>query len=189
MKNAEKIIGAGYPERRKPYDFYPTPPEVTRALLDLVQPILRPDSIIWEPACGDGDMQNAIAERGYSVVGTDIQSGFDFLTMEPPFDFNWIITNPPFSSSEAFIRRAYSTGKPFCMLLKSQYWHSAKRFSLFQECRPDIVAPLTWRPDFLFKEKGNHGSPLMDVMWCLWLYPLCYFGDTQYIPLERPVRA
>jgi hypothetical protein len=189
MENGEKIIGGGDPAKRKAHDFYPTPPEVTHALLELIQPILHPDSIIWEPACGDGDMQNAIAGRGFKVLGTDIQNGFDFLTMEPPFDYDWIITNPPFSSSEAFIRRAHRTGKPFCMLLKSQYWHSAKRFNLFTECVPDIVAPLTWRPDFLFKSEGKHGSPLMDVMWCVWLPSPRFFGETQYIPLERPVRT
>jgi len=189
LKDTEKIIGAGDPAKRRAHDFYPTPPDVTVALLDLIRPILHPNSTIWEPACGEGDMQNAITDRGFTVIGTDIQNGFNFLTMEPPFDYDWIITNPPFTSSEAFIRRAYDTGKPFCMLLKSQYWHSARRFSLFRECVPDIVAPLTWRPDFLFKEEGKHGSPLMDVMWCVWLPSLCSFGDTQFIPLERPVRA
>ena len=36
MKDAEKIIGAGDPAKRKAHDFYPTPPEVTYALLELI---------------------------------------------------------------------------------------------------------------------------------------------------------
>lgn len=39
-----------------------------------------------------------------------------------------------------------------------------------------------WRPDFLFKKRGA-GSPLMDVMWCVW-----QVGNrkTVYIPLDKP---
>lgn len=179
------IIGGGDPSARKESDLYPTPPDVTDALIDLIAPVLPGKAVIWEPACGEGDMVNAIEKRGYIVIGTDILEGRDFLTGEAPVCFDWIITNPPFSSSEAFIRRAIQYKKPFALLLKSQYWHANRRLSLFRECAPDIVAPLTWRPDFLFKEDGRHGKPLMDVMWCVWL-PLIYkVGATRFIPLER----
>lgn len=40
---------------------------------------------------------------------------------------DWIITNPPFSLAEAFIRRAAELGKPFAFLLKSQYWNATCR--------------------------------------------------------------
>lgn len=179
------IIGAGDAGNRKQSDLYPTPAEVTDALIDLIQPILPGAAIIWEPACGEGDMQETINKRGYMVIGTDILSGRDFLTTEPPICFDWIITNPPFSLSEAFIRRAFSYKKPFAMLLKSQYWHAAGRLQLFKECTPDIVAPLTWRPDFRFKDEGKHGAPLMDVMWCVWLPEIHKKGSTRFMPLER----
>lgn len=190
MKEAEKIIGAGNPEKRKAHDFYPTPADVTYALLDLLDPILSPKTCFWECACGEGDMVNAIFKRGYSVFGTDIAcgDGYDFLTCTPPEGVNWIITNPPFTSSEAFIRRAYSLGLPFAFLLKSQYWHAHSRYALFNACKPDIIAPLTWRPDFRFKEDGKHGASLMDVMWCVWLPGFLRTGMTQYIPLERKNR-
>ena len=113
-------------------------------------------------------------------------AGRDFLTTEPPICFDWIITNPPFSLSEAFIRKAYGYRKPFAMLLKCQYWHAAGRLQLFKECTPDIIAPLTWRPDFRFKDEGNHGAPLMDMMWCIWLPRIHKTGTTRYIPLEKP---
>lgn len=49
---------------------------------------------------------------------------------------------------------------------------------------PSYILPLTWRPDFLFKERGN-GSPLMDVMWCVWCGEIC--EKTIYVPLTRPM--
>lgn len=179
------IVGAGDADNRKQSDLYPTPKDVTDALFDLIQPILPGAAIIWEPACGECDMKNVINERGYMVIATDILIGRDFLTSEPPICFDWIITNPPFSQAEAFIRRAHSYRKPFAMLLKSQYWQAAGRLPLYRECTPDIIAPLTWRPDFRFKDEGKHGSPLMDVMWCVWLPEIYKTGRTRYILLER----
>lgn len=71
-------------------------------------------------------MVEAIKSMGYSVIGSDIQLGEDFLTI--PFkECDWIITNPPFSLSEGFIKRCRYHNRPFALLLKSQYWHAKKK--------------------------------------------------------------
>lgn len=166
---------------RKKSDFYPTPWEVTQALLNFLE--LRPGTRIWEPACGDGKMVDVLMRNGMAVAFSDISMGVDFLTADlPSGGVEWIITNPPFSLAEQFIRRAYEHGLPFAMLVKSQYWHACKRYFLFYECKPTYILPLTWRPDFLFKERGG-GAPLMDVMWCVWIRKS---GKTEYIPLLKP---
>lgn len=187
--DATKIVGGN--GKRRERDFYPTPPDATQALLDFICPdLLYPKyETVWEPACGGGAIVNVLRKNGIKVYGTDIQSGADFLTAEPPAEvgeFGWIITNPPFNLAEQFIRRAdrYRRDIRVCaaFLLKSQYWHSKKRLDLFRECRPRYVLPLTWRPDFT-----GQGSSLMDMMWCVWteLLPT----RTDYIPLERPTKG
>lgn len=180
---SSRICGGNTAYRREKQDFYPTPPEVTQALLAFLA--IQPGSVIWEPACGDGHMQNVLEERGYHVIGTDILSGTDFLTADLPEGTDWIITNPPFSRSEEFIRRCAEHGKPFALLLKSQYWHAQRRLELFHRLPPFYILPLTWRPDFLFGSRGK-GSPLMDVMWCVWNasgWNPC--GTSCYIPLSK----
>ena len=118
--NPNKIGGAG--NKRSKYDFYPTPADVTEALLRQL--------------------------------------------------------NAPISLAEQFIRKAFSHGKPFAFLLKCQFFHAKKRLKLFEECRPSMIFPLTWRPDFT-----GEGASLMDMMWVVW------FGqDTKYTfyqPIER----
>lgn len=179
---ASRISGGNSAYGRAKGDLYPTPPEVTYALLDFLR--LPDNTRIWEPACGNGDMVHEMEVWGYQVTGTDISMGQDFLTVSP-VSCDWIITNPPFSLSEVFIRRCQYIGKPFALLLKSQFWHARKRLELFQEDPPAWVLPLTWRPDFLFKTRGR-GTPLMDVLWCVWAAPeLPRFG-THYQPLPRP---
>lgn len=177
-----RIAGGNTAYKRNASDYYPTPPEVTRALLDFLG--LPKDTVIWEPACGEGHMVNEMERLGYSVYGTDIVQGVDFLTTDLSVNaYDWIITNPPFSKAEEFIRRSWETQKPFALLLKSQFWHAKRRLRLFQECRPQCICPLTWRPDFLFGQRGS-GSPLMDVIWCIWLPGTR--GVTVYYPLEKP---
>lgn len=170
---------------RSKSDFYPTPPECTQALVDFLG-LLR-EYVIWEPACGEGHISEVLKFNGYKVISTDLYDrGYgdgieDFLTSAGK-ECDMIITNPPFSLAEDFIRKCLSLGKPFALLLKSQYWHSAKRRDLFFEHKPAWVLPLTWRPDFEFGKRG--GSPTMEAMWVVWDSMPCI--DTSYVPLRKP---
>ena len=180
MHDPLKIIGAH--GLRSKNDFYPTPPECTIALLNFLEErfLIKRSDTIWEPACGTYAMVNAMLSQGYSVIGTDITLGQDYFTYKMQDHYDWIITNPPFCSAQEFIARSATKKKPFALLLKSQYWHSAKRRKAFYAYPPAFVLPLTWRPDFT----GN-GASMLDMMWCVWL------GDsrvTYYLPLEKPKR-
>jgi hypothetical protein len=171
---------------RNKTDFYATPPEVTLALLDFLASEGRiGHDLIWEPACGRGDMANVMSDRGYRVLVSDLHPQIEGL---PPTDFlkssakcDWIITNPPFSKATEFITHALELGKPCAFLLKSQFWHAKSRLDLFRKNPPTYVLPLTWRPDFLFGAKS--GSPTMECLWTVWIP-----GDheTIYYPLEKP---
>src|SRR5690606_27282083 len=71
---------------RAPFEFYPTPPQATRALLSQEEF----DGSIWEPACGEGHISKVLVAAGYEVVSTDlIQRGYgagdvDFLRERTP---------------------------------------------------------------------------------------------------------
>lgn len=166
-------------------DYYPTPDQCTQALIDFLG--IPRSQVIWECACGDGFISKVLQKNGYKVISTDINHyGFedsveDFLLSDGK-ECDWIITNPPFSLADKFIRKAISLGKPFAMLLKSQYWHSKKRFALFQQHKPKFVLPMTWRPDFEFGRRG--GSPTMDCIWTVWM-PVPT-ASTIYEPINKP---
>lgn len=117
-------------------DFYPTPPDVTVALVKAIGII--PGTRVWEPACGEGHMVRALENCGCTVVGTDINMGVDFLSA-PYQPCDWIITNPPFYIADKFIERCLCFDRPFALLLKSQYWHARKRLPLFQAHPPTTI--------------------------------------------------
>jgi len=118
-------------EKRDPHDFYPTPQGVTEALLRHEQFY----ESVWEPACGDGAISKVLAEAGYSVVSSDlIDRNYgdvdNFLTTDRRAEN--IVTNPPYSNAEEFVRKALSctTGK-VALLLPLKFLESERRESLF----------------------------------------------------------
>lgn len=181
------LANGGDQSKRRELDFYPTPPEVTHALLQFLN--LSRDSCVWEPACGDGAMSDVLAKYFDNVRSSDIRQtsyakdGVDFLNAQYKCDA--IITNPPFNASEQFIRHALKNANIVAMVLKSQYWHAAKRASLFSEYPPAWVLPLTWRPDFLFDQRVNgvKGSPTMECLWTVWVKGET---ETKYRLLNKP---
>lgn len=185
---ATALTKAQKAHKRKAADFYPTPPDVTRALMDFLAIGL--DKVVLEPACGDGSMSRVIEGYGNRVLSSDLRDGPEIYGL-PGRDFispesdaftgvDWIITNPPFNLAEAFIRKALSITPNVAMLLSNQYWHSSRRRDLFEQRPPAFVLPLLWRPAFLEKERGS--SPMMNVMWVVWNTST----DTRYRLLSRP---
>lgn len=173
---------------RNKTDFYETPPEVTKALLDFLEQrdfLVPGQSVIWEPACGGGKLSKVLEGRGYQTVSTDLyecgygEAGVDFMSNTRPCD--WIITNPPFSHAAEFISRAFDLGKPCAILVKSQFWHAKRRIELYRRNPPSYVLPLTWRPDFLYGAKS--GSPTMEIIWIVWTGT---HHAAKYVPLEKP---
>ena len=110
--------------QRIPNEYYPTPPEATRALLS----VETFDGSIWEPACGEGAIASELSAAGHKVVATDlVDYGYgipriDFLKETRP-RAKHIVTNPPYGSglADAFITRslafAQQTGGTVAMLL------------------------------------------------------------------------
>jgi len=173
------VAGGNSTKGREKDDFYPTPDE---CVLSLINNVAIPQSI-WEPACGDGAISKILEQNGHDVYSTDLvyrgygTGGIDFL-QEKEARAPYVITNPPFKLAEKFIIKCHELDLDgFAFILKSQYWHAAKRIKLFNEIRPSKVMPMTWRPDFT-----GGGSPTMDCIWCVWER-----GNktTEYMPIGK----
>jgi hypothetical protein len=135
-------------------DFYPTPPWATATLGEHIE---LHGKHVWECACGDGRMAEALKTAGARVYATDIvDRGYgesngvlDFLADQTPqLSFDGIVTNPPFGLrgklAAAFIatglRRIGDDG--FLALLLPVDFDSAKtRAAFFADC-PQFVGKI-----------------------------------------------
>lgn len=86
----------------------------------LVKPILKyikPNSTIWCPFDTEtSEFVIMLREAGHKVIYSHIWNGQDFFTYEPEEEYDYIISNPPFSKKLKVFERLYKLGKPFAMV-------------------------------------------------------------------------
>lgn len=130
IENSSRIImqAKGRP------DLFQTPKSALLPLFDY----LNPNWIVWECATGKGYLEEGFRERGFSVVGTDILTGTDFLTWCPE-KFDCIVTNPPYAIRYDFIERCYKLNKPFALLMPLTSLEGIRRQNLFREFGVEII--------------------------------------------------
>lgn len=175
---------ARYRQPRLPNEFYPSPPEATRALLS----VERFHGSIWEPACGDGGIAKVLEDHGHAVISTDLHaygvgtSGIDFLKEDEP-RARHIVTNPPYGRglADLFVARALKltrmTGGKVAMLLnlaslchptRTAFWRANPPARIYAMddiiCWPDGVPMpdvrfFTQRYCWVVWEPGFNGSP------------------------------
>lgn len=173
---------------RQDSDNYATPAWCTRALIPHIPERIR---TIWEPAAGEGAMANVLRERPKTaVIATDIRPGngmpthvesIDFLDLSAAgapchlWDFQGLVSNPPFHIAQKFIERAleltYRNQGFVAMLLRTDFDHAKTRRHLFADCGAFakrivltkrivwFVDPLTGRPK---------ASPSENHSWFCW---------------------
>ena len=115
---------------------------------------------VWEPAAGRGNISSVLQKFGIKVFSSDLISrgenglaferdghtifgNIDFLQQKslPNNDIDTIITNPPFSLAEEFIRKSIELHPKLfiIMYLKLTFLEGKKRYKLFQEYPPTEV--------------------------------------------------
>lgn len=180
MRNLGAAMVGGNGTRRE-NDFYPTEPAATIAFVAKERQHLERHQTVWEPACGDGAIAKLLPG---TVIATDLidrgygEPGRDFL--KEPRRAWAIVTNPPFKLATEFIEHAFMLDVDYlALLLKSQFWHAARRVKLWRGWAPTIEYKLTWRLDFT-----GQGSPTMDCSWVVWDRQR---GETKCVELlEKP---
>lgn len=170
-----EIIVADHLEREKD-DFYPTPPEPTRAFLHAEIDRLRQFRTIWEPAAGDGAMVREMEALGFVVrcsdlvdrgCGADIRSFYDF----PVAAAQAIVTNPPFqecgwgNGRARWLYHALETlDIEYMALLLNWSWPGAGGLAPFwAKHAPARVYLMRWKIDFT-----GQGAPPMLNAWFVW---------------------
>ncbi len=182
-----EAVYAGEVAREKD-DFYPTPPEPTRALLHAERGRLAEIGHIWEPAAGDGAMVREMESLGLGVTASDLIDrgcgaeiqGFYSYQAAPS---KAIVTNPPFNECNTgeWIRHALGRlGVEYMALLLPLNWTGAStRGGLWSEYTPARVYIMRWRVDFT----GQGASPVLNA-WYVWDGKTAE-GDTRLLMLDR----
>lgn len=95
-------------------DEYYTPPILVKPILKYI----KPNSTIWCPFdTEDSEFVIQLKNDGHNVIHTHIWTGEDFFKYEPNCDYDYIISNPPFTKKLEVLARLYKLNKPFAMVM------------------------------------------------------------------------
>lgn len=139
-------------------DCFQTPPMALKPLYEFVHQTWR-RAVVWEPCCGEGSIVNTLNNsiHGIDCIGTDLLDGKDFLTYDADFDYDYIITNPPYSKTDEFLDRAYSLRKPFAFLLPLTALGGVRRQDMYRKHGMEIIM-LGRRINFKTPTGKTHGG-------------------------------
>lgn len=132
--------------------------------LDPLLPYLPREWVIWEPACGEGLLEDALYDSGFgTVVSGDILTGQNFFDYEPE-RWDCLITNPPYSIQEQWLERCYQLDKPFALLLKVEVLGNKGIQALVRRYGFEMML-LDQRVDFKMPYKGWDSSAQFPTFW------------------------
>lgn len=197
---------------RKPRDAYMTPAWVTWAVIEELRlrgrGLLAPGSMIWEPACGTGQMSQVLAAAKLHVVESDIEPQttggrrFDFLATDTPDPFttaklDGIFTNPPYSHAEEFIERALALTEPrrgiVAMLLAVDFDSAKGRQRFFAEhpafgLKLVLTDRITWfEPELPPPGVDDVSTPSDNHAWFIWDWSFRLGMSLAYSSAPEPV--
>jgi hypothetical protein len=135
-----------------------------KAMKPLLKHITKDTSKTFWECCdtGNSNISKVLVEEGYSVLRSDIVTGFDFLKDPQDKEFDIVITNPPYSQKNAFIERCFYYQKPFALLLPLTTLEGKARGTLFDQYGISVIV-LDSRLDFTGK-----GANWFATAWFCW---------------------
>lgn len=169
---------------RKPHDHYPTPDWCVEALLNEWEP--DPIAGHWfEPAVGEGNIIHVVEkmlpcpERKWSAADireVTLRDSLSELRLDEPiaqcdfinqfpgyFEYDVIITNPPYSLALEFVKKSIKMADTVAMLLRLAFLSSLERQELHREFPADVFI-LPRRPSFT----GDGRSDVGEYAWFVW---------------------
>jgi hypothetical protein len=112
MIGVKMIIKANKTRCGGTHDKIMTPPKIAQKIINWLP--IKPTDIILDPAKGCGAFFYNFPNKE-RVYFCEIDDGKDFFNWTNNVD--WIITNPPYSIFDAFLKHAFNVSKNVCFLL------------------------------------------------------------------------
>jgi hypothetical protein len=193
MSQAQVMTGDGQVDI--PYDNYPTPQWAVEALLSRER---FDDGLIWECACGDGNISELLDKYYPHTYHSDINpenlyknaTVRDFLQDYKYTDMvektDYIVTNPPFSLFTEFVLQAKKKcNHKFAFFMKTNGLHGINRY---MDIYCDTIFPLYKVYMFCDRVKFDrfkHTNPL-EHCWLVWNKHYKGLPTIEWIPEPKP---
>jgi hypothetical protein len=175
-------------EDRPKGDFYSTPKSLIWVAEKIIKKEFYPD-LIFEPAAGQNEKQpitEELKKMGYIVESNDMFSnGFDYLSFNNyKYRNGQIITNPPFSLWDEFVKKAKTHCRKIMFIGRLNYLGTYQRFEagIFKNLK--YIMPFNRYVDYQtpYRNDGLFHVGSMATCWLLW--DTQYTGNAEVIQLD-----
>ena len=108
--------------------------------VNIITPFIEQFKTIWCPFDQeDSGYVTRLRGLGHIVHSTHIDNGEDFLTYTPKFEYDAIISNPPFSLKNEVLDKCIRLNKPFALLLPFAMFNSISAVSILSKSNPNFI--------------------------------------------------
>lgn len=182
-----QLSGGNTATSRAENDFYATDPKAVEKLIDS----LYKDGVCYslkkclEPSVGTGNICKMFdwAQRNWTCLDV-VDRGYpntimqDYLTWQTDDEFDFIITNPPYTLASEFIEKSISLLNSYgmcCMYLKLQFLEGVKRKELFDKYPPKYIYVFrsrmaTWKNGLEKNpDTGKKWAETIAFAWFVWV--------------------
>ncbi len=190
MLKGSSLVGTSTTRERIKGEYYATPYESTEALFNVES---FDGNLFLEPCIGGGHIVKVVKKYypNSKIYGCDIiDRGYnntkicDFLKEDFKQKFDNVITNPPYSLAQEFLKKTMTVVKEngkIAMFLKIQFLEGVRRKELFEIYPPKTVYVFSkrqapWRNGSPVDEKGKKWASTMCFAWFVWVKG--YKGET-----------
>ncbi len=178
-----QLAGGNSATEKADNDFYATDPKTVRLFLNKALEdgaIDLPAGSIWEPACGNGNIMEVVKEyfplcswRSTDLIYRGYGKGeIDFLKSD--FNADLIITNPPFSLINEFIKKGIELSNHYVIYLaKIQTLETVERKSILKNSPLKYIyvhssRQATWKNGEPLAPNGKKWATTMCLAWFIW---------------------
>jgi hypothetical protein len=153
---------------------------------DILKPYIKEDWTIWESAWGKGELGEHMIKDGFEVVGTPLEEKekWDFF-IDKPIQWDCIITNPPYSIKEKFLRRCFELETPFALLMPLTALEGKKRGELYKKYGIQLIIP-NKRINFRTPSGKGSGAWFQTAWFC---YGLNLPKDLMFVELTQKIKG
>lgn len=169
-------INATHSHDDRGLDAYWTPYEAVNALIEIEDL----PKVIWEPACGEGNIVTCLQAAGHDVHYSDVKDYglphtaiVDFVK-DTHFKYHTaegIVTNPPFKLAQEFVERSLKEVDYVAMYLRLNWLEAICRKSFFENSGLSRVWISSRRLPMMHRygwEGGKISSSNMAFAWYIW---------------------
>jgi hypothetical protein len=176
-------------EDRPAGDLYHTPKSLVWVAEDIIHEEFKQKDIL-EPCCGSGAISEELAKMGYRVTVNDINGvgrGFDYTIPSPLWDYENIITNPPFSMWDDFVFIAKYHCRKFMFIGRLNYFGTYARSQSNLWPHLKYVLPFNRYVDYQtpFRSDGLFHVGSQATAWFLWDMDYAWKPQIEVIDVQK----